>query len=117
MQDKILKIITDALKGADAKFDTDGQTVWVDGKDGRTFAVCVSECVGDAEADEDDQTYTVHLHASFMGAFDVKASSEAEAEEIVRDRFTAEEIKVSDLEFESVKVDAELNESKSMDCG
>ncbi|MBQ6009143.1 MAG: hypothetical protein IJL17_11400, partial [Kiritimatiellae bacterium] len=74
MQDKILKIITDALKGADAKFDTDGQTVWVDGKDGRTFAVCVSECVGDAEADEDDQIYTVHLHASFMGAFDVKAS-------------------------------------------
>ena len=117
MQDKILKIITDALKGADAKFDTDGQTVWVDGKDGRTFAVCVCECVGDADADEDDQTYTVHLHASFMGAFDVKASSEAEAEEIVRDRFTAEEIKVSDLEFESVKVDAELNESKSMDCG
>ena len=73
MQDKILKIITDALKGADAKFDTDGQTVWVDGKDGRTFAVCVSECVGDADADEDDQTYTVHLHASFMGAFDVKS--------------------------------------------
>ena len=76
MQDKILKIITDALKGADAKFDTDGQTVWVDGKDGRTFAVCVSECAGDADADEGDQTYTVHLHASFMGAFDVKAGSE-----------------------------------------
>ena len=117
MKDEILKIVTDALKGAGARFDTDGQTVWVDGKDGRTFAVCVSECMGDAEADEDDQIYTVHLHASFMGAFDVKASSEAEAEEIVRDRFTAEEIKVSDLEFESVKVDAELNESKSMDCG
>ena len=47
----------------------------------------------------------------------MKAGSEDKAEEIVRDRFTSEEIKVSDLEFESVKVDAELNESKSMDCG
>ena len=111
MQDKILKIITDALKGADAKFDTDGQTVWVDGKDGRTFAVCVSECVGeDDSADGRKQTYTVHLHASFMGSFDVKAESDSEAEEIVRDRFTREDIKVSDLEFESVKVDAELKE-------
>ena len=111
MQDKILKIITDALKGADAKFDTDGQTVWVDGKDGRTFAVCVNECAGnDDSADGRRQTYTVHLHASFMGSFDVKAESDSEAEEIVRDRFTAEEIKVSDLEFESVKVDAEIKE-------
>lgn len=110
MQDKILKIITDALTGADAKFDTDGQTVWVDGKDGRTFAVCVSECAGDADADEDDQTYTVHLHASFMGSFDVKAESDSEAEEIVRDRFTREDIKVSDLDFESVTVDAEIKE-------
>ena len=111
MQDKILKIITDALKGADAKFDTDGQTVWVDGKDGRTFAVCVNECAGnDDSADGRRQTYTVHLHASFMGSFDVKAESDSEAEEIVRDRFTREDIKVSDLEFESVTVDADIKE-------
>ena len=109
MKDEILKIVTDALKGAGARFDTDGQTVWVDGKDGRTFAVCVNECVGDDDsADGRKQTYTVHLHASFMGAFDVKAESDSEAEEIVRDRFKNEDIKVSDLEFESVTVDAEL---------
>ena len=98
MQDKILKIITDALKGADAKFDTDGQTVWVDGKDGRTFAVCVSECAGDEDPrNAEKNTYTVHLHTSFMGAFDVKAESDSEAEEIVRDRFKNEDIKMSDL--------------------
>ena len=39
MKDQILKIVTDALRGAAAKFDTDGETVCVDGKDGRTFAV------------------------------------------------------------------------------
>ena len=111
MKDKILKIVTDALKGAAAKFDTDGETVWVDGKDGRTFAVCVNECVGDDDPrNAEKDTYTVHLHARFMGAFDVKAESDSEAEEIVRDRFTREDIKVSDLEFESVTVDAEIKE-------
>ena len=111
MRDEILKIVTDALKGAGARFDTDGQTVWVDGKDGRTFAVCVNECVGDDDPrNAEKDTYTVHLHASFMGAFDVKAESDSEAEQIVRDRFTGEEIKVSDLEFESVTVDAEIKE-------
>ena len=111
MKDEILKIVTDALKGAAAKFDTDGETVWVDGKDGRTFAVCVNECVGDDDPrNAEKDTYTVHLHASFMGAFDVKAESDSEAEEIVRDRFTREDIKVSDLEFESVTVDADIKE-------
>ena len=111
MKDQILKIVTDALKRVDARFDTDGQTVWVDGKDGRTFAVCVNECVGDDDPrNAEKNTYTVHLHASFMGAFDVKAESDSEAEQIVRDRFTREDIKVSDLEFESVTVDAEIKE-------
>ena len=111
MKDEILKIVTDALKGAGARFDTDGQTVWVDVNDGRTFAVCVNECVGDDDPrNAEKDTYTVHLHASFMGAFDVKAESDSEAEEIVRDRFTREDIKVSDLEFESVTVDAEIKE-------
>ena len=111
MKDQILKIVTDALRGAAAKFDTDGETVWVDGKDGRTFAVCVNECVDDDDPrNAEKNTYTVHLHASFMGAFDVKAESDSEAEQIVRDRFTDEEIKVSDLEFESVTVDAEIKE-------
>ena len=106
-EQKIHGIITDALRAANAKFDTDGRTIWIDAGGRRTIAVCVTECKGDDEGvGEDAHTYSVSLHATFAGSFDVKASSESEAEEIVRDRFANEEIKVSDLELDSTDVNA-----------
>ena len=104
---EINKTIKDALRAANAKFDTDGRTIWIDAGGRRTIAVCVTECHGDDEGvGEDARTYSVSLHATFAGSFDVKASSESEAEEIVRDRFANEEIKVSDLELDSTDVSA-----------
>ena len=106
-EQKIHGILTDALKAANATFDTDGSTIWVEADGGRTFAVCVSGCAPDDDANVDDRrTYSVSFHATFAGVFDVKASSESEAEEIVRDRFTAEDIKVSDLELDKTEVNA-----------
>ena len=98
----------DALKAANAKCDSDGNTIWIDLGGKRTLAVCVSECAPDdyGVGDDDRRTYSVSLHATFAGSFDVKASSESEAEEIVRDRFTAEDIKVSDLELDKTEVNA-----------
>ena len=104
-EQKIHGILTDALKAANATFDTDGSTIWVEADGGRTFAVCVSGCAPDDGAD-DRRTYSVSLHATFAGTFDVKAASESEAEEIVRDRFAAEDIKVSDLEFDRAEANA-----------
>ena len=104
---KIHRILMDALKAANAKCDSDGSTIWIDIGDRRTLAVCVSECVPDDDgADEDKRTYSVSLHATFAGSFDVKASSEEEAEEIVRARFQNEDIKVCDLELDSTEVNA-----------
>ena len=105
---KIHNILMDALKAANAKCDSDGNTIWIDLDGKRTLAVCVSECAPDdyGVGDEEKRTYSVSLHATFAGSFDVKASSESEAEEIVRDRFTAEDIKVSDLELDKTEVNA-----------
>ena len=104
---KIHGILMDALKAANAKCDSDGSTIWIDIGDRRTLAVCVSECVPEDEsADEDKRTYSVSLHATFAGSFDVKASSEGEAEEKVRDRFADGDIKVSDLELDTTEVNA-----------
>lgn len=105
---KIHNILMDALKAANAKCDSDGNTIWIDLGGKRTLAVCVSECAPDdyGVGDEEKRTYSVSIHATFAGAFDVKASSESEAEEIVRDRFTAADIKVSDLELDKTEVNA-----------
>ncbi len=106
-EQKIHSILMDALKAANATFDTDGSTIWVEADGGRTFAVCVSGCAPDDDgADEAKRTYSVSLHATFAGTFDVKASSESEAEEIVRDRFAAEDIRVCDLELDSTEANA-----------
>ena len=105
---KIHGILMDALKAANAKCDSDGSTIWIDIGDRRTLAVCVSECAPDdyGKSDEEKHTYSVSLHATFAGSFDVRASSESEAEEIVRDRFAAEDIKVRDLELDTTEVNA-----------
>ena len=107
-EQKIHGIITDALRAANAKFDSDGSTIWIDIGDRRTLAVCVSECAPDEYgiSESEKHIYSVSLHATFAGAFDVKASSEDEAEEIVRARFQNEDIKVCDLELDSTDVNA-----------
>ena len=105
-EQKIHGILTDALKAANATFDTDGSTIWVEADGGRTFAVCVSGCAHDDDGADDRRTYSVSLHATFAGTFDVKASSESEAEEIVRDRFAAEDIKVCDLALDNAEANA-----------
>lgn len=46
-EQKIHGIITDALRAANAKFDSDGSTIWVDVGDRRTLAIGVSECAPD----------------------------------------------------------------------
>jgi len=105
---KIHSILMDALKAANAKCDSDGSTIWIEAGGGRTLAVCVSECAPDdyGKSDEEKHTYSVSLHATFAGSFDVRASSESEAEEMIRDRFAAEDIKVSDLELDTTEVNA-----------
>ena len=104
---KIHNILMDALKAANAKCDSDGSTIWIEAGGGRTLAVW-SECAPDdyGKSDEEKHTYSVSLHATFAGSFDVRASSESEAEEIVRDRFASEDIKVSDLELDTTEVNA-----------
>ena len=105
---KIHGIIMDALKAANAKCDSDGNTIWIEAGGGRTLAVCVSECAPDdyGVSDEYSRDYSVSLHATFAGTFDVRAISESAAEEKIRDLFAAEEIKVSDLELDTTEVHA-----------
>ena len=105
---KIHGILMDALKAANAKCDSDGSTIWIEAGGGRTLAVCVSECAPDdyGAGGGDCHVYSVSLHATFAGSFAAKAASESEAEEIVRDRFTAEDIKVCDLELDRTEVSA-----------
>jgi hypothetical protein len=43
-EQKIHRIIMDALEAANAKCETDGSTIWIDVDGGRTLAVGVSEC-------------------------------------------------------------------------
>ena len=105
---KIHNILMDALKAANAKCDSDGSTIWIEAGGGRTLAVYVSECAPDdyGKSDEEKHTYSVSLHATFAGSFDVRASSGSEAEEMIRDRFAAEDIKVRDLELDTTEVNA-----------
>lgn len=107
-EQKIHHILMDALKAANAKCDSDGSTIWIDTEDRRTLAVCVSECAPDdcGRRDKDKETYLVSLHAEFTGVFNVKASSESEAEAIIRNRFDIEEIGVDDLELVRTTVGA-----------
>ena len=46
-EQKIHRIIADALKAANAKFDSDGKTIWVDAGGRRTIAIGVGECARD----------------------------------------------------------------------
>ena len=105
---KIHGILMDALKAANAKCDSDGSTIWIEAEGGRTLAVCVSECAPDEYgiSESEKHIYSVSLHATFAGSFDVRASSGSEAEEIVRDRFASEDIKVRDLELDTTEVNA-----------
>ena len=105
---KIHGILMDALKAANAKCDSDGSTIWIDLGGRRTLAVCVSECAPDdyGVGDGGKHTYSVSLHATFAGSFDIVAANANEAEEIVRDRFANEDIKVRDLELDSTEVNA-----------
>ena len=43
-EQKIHRIIMDALEAANAKCETDGSTIWIDADGGRTLAGGVSEC-------------------------------------------------------------------------
>ena len=105
---KIHHILMDALKAANAKCDSDGSTIWIEAGGGRTLAVCVSECAPDdyGKSDEDKHTYSVSLHASFAGSFDVKAANANDAEEMIRAKFHSEDITVRDLELDSTEVNA-----------
>ena len=105
---KIHGILMDALKAANAKCDSDGNTIWIEAGGGRTLAVCVSECAPDdyGKSDEDKHTYSVSLHASFAGSFDVKAANANDAEEMIRAKFHSEDITVRDLELDSTEVNA-----------
>ena len=58
---EIHKTIKDALRAANAKFDTDGRTIWIDAGGRRTIAVCVTECeikVSDLELDSTEVNAT-----------------------------------------------------------
>jgi len=106
---KIHHILMDALKAANAKCDSDGSTIWIEAGGGRTLAVCVSECAPDEYGVSEEErlhTYSVSLHASFAGSFDVKAANADEAEEMIRAKFQSEDITVRDLELDSTEVNA-----------
>lgn len=106
---KIHHILMDALKAANAKCESDGSTIWIDIGNRRALAVRVSECPPDdygVSEEERLHTYSVSLHASFAGSFDVKAANANDAEEMIRAKFHSEDITVRDLELDSTEVNA-----------
>lgn len=107
MKDKIRDIISDALEKANIQFGTDGESIWVDDPYGieRSISIEFIDCDSE-ESDSDKHLYSVSLHATFAGSFDVKASSKDEAEEMVRERFHNEDIRIRDLELDTTEVNA-----------
>ena len=108
MKDRILKIITDALAKAGEKFDSDGESVWVDDPDGgrQSFVIGVSEC-GHADEGVEMRRFKVSLHVDLCETYDVSVENAAEAENVIRGRFENEEIALAELHVASVQVDAE----------
>ena len=108
MQDRILKIITDARAEAGEKFDSDGESVWVDDKtDGKTsFVIGVSEC-GQPDESVKMRNFKVELHVDLCETYEVSVENADEAENVIRERFENEEIPLKELQIASVKVNAE----------
>ena len=104
-EQKIHGIITDALRAANAKFDSDGSTIWVDVGDRRTLAIGVSECAPDEPAPKKHR-YTVSLHVDVCDTFDMEADSPEEAEAIVKTRVESCDIDIAKLEVNKVSVEA-----------
>ncbi len=103
-EQKIHGIITDALRAANAKFDSDGSTIWVDVGDRRTLAIGVSECAPDDGGAK--HRYTVSLHVDVCDTFEMAAESPEEAEAIVKARVESCEIDIAKLEVNKVSVEA-----------
>lgn len=108
MKDRILKIITDALAEAGERFDTDGESVWVDDKSGgrTSFVVAVSEC-GHPDESVRMRSFKVELHVDLCETYEVTVENADEAENVIRERFENEEISLKELNVASVKVNAE----------
>lgn len=108
MKDRILKIITDALAKAGERFDSDGESVWVDDPNGgrQSFVIGVNEC-GHADEGVEMRRFKVSLHVDLCETYDVSVENAAEAENVIRERFENEEIALAELHVASVMVDAE----------
>jgi len=104
-EQKIHGIITDALRAANAKFDSDGQTIWVDIGGRRTLAIGVSECAPDDDKAKKHR-YTVSLHIDVCDTFEMEADSPEEAEAIVNARVESCDIDIAKLEVNKVTVEA-----------
>ena len=104
-EQKIHGIITDALRAANAKFDSDGSTIWVDVGNRRTLAIGVSECAPDEPAPKKHR-YTVSLHVDVCDTFEMEADSPEDAEAIVKARVESCDIDIAKLEVNKVTVEA-----------
>ena len=103
-EEKIHRIIADALKAANAKFDSDGKTIWVDAGGRRTIAIGVGECAPDGGGKK--HRYTVSLHVDVCDTFEMEADSPEEAEAIVKAKVESCDIDISKLEVNTVSVEA-----------
>ena len=102
-EEKIHRIIADALKAANAKFDSDGKTIWVDAGGRRTIAIGVGEC---NHGGGKKHRYTVSLHVDVCDTFEMEADSPEEAEAIVKARVESCDIDIAKLEVNKVSVEA-----------
>ena len=107
MKDRILDIITDALERAKMKFDSDGESVWVDDPNGiePTVSIALAECEAD-DAAKKKHRYTVNLHIDVGDTFDLMADSPEEVEATVKERVERCEIDIASLEVLKVEVEA-----------
>ena len=107
MKNRILDIITDALERAKMKFDSDGESVWVDDPNGiePTVSIALAECEAD-DAAKKEHRYTVNLHIDVCDTFDLMADSPEEAEATVKERVERCEIDIASLEVLKVEVEA-----------
>ena len=103
-EEKIHRIIADALRAANAKFDSDGKTIWVDAGGRRTIAIGVDECNHGGGGKK--HRYTVSLHVDVCDTFEMEADSPEEAEAIVKARVESCDIDIAKLEVNKVSVEA-----------
>jgi len=116
MKSKVYDIITEALKKAQVKFDTDGESIWVQppqGADGRTVTINMVEWDADesipqqqdATTADGQHRFTVSISATLGTVVEVTAPDEETAEGIVNVKWMNDEIKLDELTLHDTRID------------